>query len=168
MSRTCRTRATLTALAAALALAAPSGAALAKSQYAKQCKPAANTGSATPILHPNVASIVAAKIWSSEVTSSYGTSWASWSTAIAKSVQCRQQGVPTRVICVASARPCRYVIQATETHPPYPGLAINIGIGGIGIGRPPGIHRPPGIQRPPRGLDRPRFFGGAPIGRRPR
>jgi hypothetical protein len=161
MFRTGRTR----MLVAALALAALPGVAAAKSQYSKECKPSAHTGAATPVMHKTVAKQIAVKIWSGEVAGLYGQPWALWSIAAGKSVQCSEAGYgPVKVSCTATARPCRYRIDATETHPPYPnidiGIGIGIGIGGFGLGRPGGIHRPP------RGFGRPAF--GPSIGRRRR
>jgi hypothetical protein len=158
-----RTGRTPMLIAAALTLAALPGAAAAKSQYTKQCKPAAHTGAATPVLHKTVAKQVAVKIWSSEVAGHYGPSWAHWSIAAGKSVQCSEAGYgPVKVSCVAIARPCRYRIEATETHPPYPeiDIGIGIGIGGFGLGRPGGIHSPP------RGSGRPTFGPSTGRGRR--
>jgi hypothetical protein len=157
-----RTGRTTLLIAAALALAALPGAAHAKSKYAKQCKPAAHTGAATPVLHKTVAKQVAVKIWSQEVAGHYGPSWAHWSIAAAKSVQCSQAGYgPVKVSCKATARPCRNVIDAVETHPPYDlDIGIGISIGGFGLGRPGGIHRPP------RGFGRPSFGPSTGRGRR--
>lgn len=50
----------------------------------------------------------ASKNWSASVKNQFGLSWSVWSIAQAKSINCSKQ--PDRWICLASAKPCNYVV----------------------------------------------------------
>lgn len=50
----------------------------------------------------------ASKNWSASVKNQFGLSWSVWSIAQARSINCNKQ--PDRWICLASAKPCNYVV----------------------------------------------------------
>ena len=49
------------------------------------------------------------KNWAASVKNQFGLSWSVWSIAQVRSVTCNKQ--PDRWICLASARPCNYVVR---------------------------------------------------------
>lgn len=55
-----------------------------------------------------VAHAKAPKNWAASVKTQFGLSWSVWSIAKSKSVTCNHQ--PGRWICLASAKPCNYVV----------------------------------------------------------
>jgi hypothetical protein len=90
----------LTAMAAAAAL-------LADTASAYQCKGYPTQAVGVHKLRA-VAHAKAPKNWAASVKSQFGLSWSVWSIAQAKGVTCNKQ--PDRWICLASARPCNYVV----------------------------------------------------------
>ena len=50
----------------------------------------------------------ASKNWTASVKNQFGLSWSVWSIAQARSINCNKQ--PDRWICLASAKPCNYVV----------------------------------------------------------
>lgn len=54
------------------------------------------------------AKIKARKAWESKMKSQFGYTWAIWSIADGKSIQCKKVGSKSE--CTARARPCKYVV----------------------------------------------------------
>jgi hypothetical protein len=90
-----------------LAAIAVSAAVLAGPAGAYQCKAYPTQASATYKARA-VAQAKARANWQAQVKGSMGLSWSLWSIAQAKSISCNRQS--DRWICLASARPCNYVV----------------------------------------------------------
>ena len=95
-----------TSLAALIALAG-SAAVLSSNASAYQCKGYPTQAVGVHKLRA-VAHAKAPKNWAASVKSQFGLSWSVWSIAQARSITCNKQ--PDRWICLASARPCNYVV----------------------------------------------------------
>lgn len=54
-----------------------------------------------------IAKIKARKAWEAKMKSQFGISWAVWSIAYNKSIQCKKEGGKNK--CTARAKPCQYV-----------------------------------------------------------
>ena len=95
-----------TSLAALIALAG-SAAVLSGHASAYQCKgyptQAASVHKIKAVAHGK-----ASKNWTASVKNQFGLSWSVWSIAQARSINCNKQ--PDRWICLASAKPCNYVV----------------------------------------------------------
>ena len=95
-----------TSLAALIALAG-STAVLSSGASAYQCK-----GYPTQAVGVHKLKVVAhgkaSKSWAASVKNQFGLSWSVWSIAQGRSINCNKQ--PHRWICLASARPCNYVV----------------------------------------------------------
>lgn len=63
-----------------------------------------HVGNGRPMRSKKQAVMTAAEDWSSFTAFEYGSSWASWSVAIAKAVKCEQSGA--NWLCEVQARPC--------------------------------------------------------------
>jgi hypothetical protein len=96
-----------TSLAVPIALAG-SAAVLSGNASAYQCK-----GFPTQAIGVHKLKVVAhgkaSKNWTASVKNQFGLSWSVWSIAQARSITCNKQ--PDRWICLASARPCNYVVR---------------------------------------------------------
>jgi hypothetical protein len=95
-----------TLLAALIALAG-SAAVLSGNANAYQCKGYPTQAVGVHKLRA-VAHAKAPKNWTASVKNQFGLSWSVWSIAQAKSINCNKQ--PDRWICLASAKPCNYVV----------------------------------------------------------
>lgn len=54
-----------------------------------------------------IAKIKARKAWEAKMKSQFGNTWAIWSIAYNKSIQCKKEGGKNK--CTARAKPCQYV-----------------------------------------------------------
>ncbi len=54
-----------------------------------------------------IAKISARKAWETKMKSQFGITWAIWSIADGRSIQCKKEGSKNK--CTARAKPCQYV-----------------------------------------------------------
>lgn len=101
-------RAMLTAPAAVLAVMAASASVPVSEAHAYACKNSPTQATATYNLRVKAAK-KSRDNWTNSVKNQHGLSWSVWSIAGAKSVNCNKSGA--NWICLASAKPCNYVVQ---------------------------------------------------------